>query len=96
MLVNFSSILAFTLTPPYCLRYSRSGNATKDRIFLLSIEEVVKYFGDSGQFKNRPKDAYFIEDQYNSARIAEDADGIVFWWWRRPPRFVAESVIFNL
>jgi len=33
------------------------GSDTTDKIFILSIEEVVKYFGDSGQLKNRPSDS---------------------------------------
>ncbi|MDR0222273.1 MAG: DUF6273 domain-containing protein [Oscillospiraceae bacterium] len=57
------------------------GNDTDDYIFLLSLEEVVKYFGDSGQLRNQLKndgrydwytDEYFpwIDDQYNDDRIA--------------------------
>jgi hypothetical protein len=62
------------------------GNATTDKIFLLSIGEVVKYFGDSGQLKNRPdSNAYWITDQYNSARVAKDAAGTGSWWWLRSP-----------
>ena len=58
------------------------GNDTKDKVFLLSIEEVVKYFGDSGQLKNRIE--YFIDDQYNDARAAE-YNGKTAWWWLRSP-----------
>ena len=32
------------------------GSSTSDRIFLLSIEEVVWFFGDSGQLANRPQE----------------------------------------
>ena len=46
------------------------GNTTLDRIFLLSIEEVVVFFGDSGQLTNRPAEAHFIWDEYNRARRA--------------------------
>jgi hypothetical protein len=47
------------------------GEDTYDRIFLLSIEEVVKYFGDSGQLANRPSDdEERIDDEYNEARKA--------------------------
>ena len=31
------------------------GNATTDKIFLLSLDEAVKYCGDSGQLTNRPE-----------------------------------------
>ena len=75
--------------------YGTSGGAaTKDRIFLLSIEEVVKYFGDSGQLKNQPKDAYSINDQYNSARIAKDANGNALWWWLRSPGYGSHDAAY--
>ena len=71
------------------------GNPTTDRIFFLSIEEVVKYFGDSGQIKTRYmypncdwcKDEFlpWIDDQYNIARRAVDDDGVVFFWRLRSP-----------
>jgi len=60
------------------------GNDTMDKVFLLSIEEVVKYFGDSGQLKNRPEYKWWIDDQYNSERVAKFInDGS--WWWLRSP-----------
>jgi hypothetical protein len=62
------------------------GNATTDKVFLLSLDEVVKYFGDSGQLKNKPEsDSEIIDDQYSSMRIAKDASGEVSWWWLRSP-----------
>jgi len=62
------------------------GDNTEDKLFLLSIEEVVKYFGDSGMLANRPEDAKSIEDQYDKARIAcYDRTGIDSWWWLRSP-----------
>lgn len=66
------------------------GNDTNDRIFLLSIEEVVKYFGDSGQLwnQNHPdNERWGISDQYNTERIALDIHGNVSWWWLRSPGF---------
>lgn len=71
------------------------GNPTSDRIFLLSIEEVVKYFGNSGQINNRTrnpgcdwcKDEFFpwFNDQYDIARRAVDDEGIVRHWLLRSP-----------
>jgi hypothetical protein len=63
------------------------GNDTDDYIFLLSLEEAVKYFGDSGQLQTRvnASPAYMINDEYNDARIAYDLDGAVSWWWLRTP-----------
>ena len=72
------------------------GNATEDKIFLLSLEEVVKYFGDSGQLKNKPaEDARFINDQYNDERVViiKNEPGMSIpspteynWWLRSPGR----------
>jgi hypothetical protein len=62
------------------------GNDTDDYIFLLSLEEAVKYFGDSGQLQRRnASPAYVINDEYNDARIAYDFNGAVSWWWLRTP-----------
>jgi len=65
------------------------GGPTTDRIFLLSLDEVVKYFGDSGQLQNRPsEDTWYILDGYNDARKATCAiDKCVVcanessWYW---------------
>ena len=48
------------------------GNDTNDKIFLLSIEEVEKYFGGSGQLDN-------------SALIAMSSNGAASAWWLRSP-----------
>ena len=63
----------------------KGGSATIDRIFLLNIWKVVKYFGDNGQLKNRPKDTWHIDDQYSSERIATEKNGKPSWWWLRTP-----------
>ncbi|MCL2063748.1 MAG: DUF6273 domain-containing protein [Candidatus Cloacimonetes bacterium] len=61
---------------------TNGGVNTQDRIFLLSIAEVVKYFGDSGQLANRPPEAWYINDQYNTNRIAT-FNGSAYLWWLR-------------
>ena len=79
-------------------RTTKGGNDTNDKIFLLSIEEVVKYFGDSDDLKNRKgwdqevtglvlkdRKGYWINDQYNNARITKDISGTASWWWLRSP-----------
>jgi hypothetical protein len=73
------------------------GRNTQDRIFLLSISEVVKYSGDSGDLKNRKgwywegdkwilKDSkgYAINDQFNQKRIAKYNGSEACWWLRSP------------
>jgi alpha-tubulin suppressor-like RCC1 family protein len=65
---------------------TNGGNITTDKIFLLSIEETIKYFGDSGQLENKnPKSKYFINDKYNSIRIAKSINNYVCRWWLRSP-----------
>ena len=62
------------------------GENTEDKLFLLSIEELVKYFGDSGMLANRPEDAKILYDEYDEARIASYyRTGIDSWWWLRSP-----------
>ena len=47
------------------------GRDTDDMVFLLSLEELVRYFGDSGELRNGTgRDNYYFSDQYDSARIA--------------------------
>jgi len=60
---------------------------TKDKVFLLSIEEVVQYFGDSGALGNREDvDSWAISDIYNDARMTTYLDTeMSTWWWLRSP-----------
>ncbi len=65
------------------------GEDTQDRIFLLSIEEVVcKYFGDSSdKLLNRgKKQNYWFQraDENNQKRVAM-YKGHEYWWWLRSP-----------
>jgi len=62
------------------------GNDTVDRVFLLSVEEAVGYFGDSGLLRNgNSKNEFWLNDQYNSPRIAYGVGGRASWWWLRSP-----------
>jgi hypothetical protein len=67
--------------------YAPAGGAdTQDYIFLLSLEEVVGYFGDSGQLAKRPLEARGIVDIYSASRLARDSDsGYAHSWWLRSP-----------
>ena len=64
------------------------GSDTTDRIFLLSLNEVVHYFGDSGQLNDRSFAAYahMISDQYNVVRKTSSEESYSFFlanWWLR-------------
>jgi hypothetical protein len=59
------------------------GNLTDDYFFLLSVEDVLKYFGDSGEL-NSPNESA----QYNDARKAYERDSTESeWWWLRSPGY---------
>jgi len=69
------------------------GNDTSDKVFLLSIDEIVKYFGDSGKLQKLPdikksrnpknKSSRMINDKYNDDRKATDySDKNADWWLR--------------
>ena len=91
-----SRIASVTNTNPDNPWYGTLGGGdTTDKVFLLSIDEVVKYFGDSGDLRarkdNRLRD--YINDQYNEARMAKygkTSDRLIpvgggAWWWLRSP-----------
>ncbi|MCL1875617.1 MAG: DUF6273 domain-containing protein [Synergistaceae bacterium] len=73
------------------------GIDTVDKVFLLSVEEVVKYFGDSGQLRNENRgNMHWINDQYNSSRIAKFADDNASWWWLRSPGLDVNRAVYVL
>ena len=63
------------------------GYDTVDRVFMLSISEVIRYFGDSGLIHTRPEDVTvtWFSDAYDSARISRFHDGNRAFWWLRTP-----------
>ncbi|MDR1135440.1 MAG: DUF6273 domain-containing protein [Clostridiales Family XIII bacterium] len=66
---------------------TKGGESTVDKVFLLSINEVVKYFGDSGNLENlRGKRMWIIRDQYNDKRMAKYRN-VGAWWWLRSPGY---------
>ena len=87
------------------------GSNTTDRVFLLSIYEVLRYFGDSGlvahgaTMNTDKREASTLEgimwwgiyDQYSQARSAVYLDGSASWWLLRSPgRFPIFAVIICL
>ena len=98
--VNNNNPWYFSGPPTFGYANTPGGNNTIDRIFLLSIDEVLRYFGDSGLVARGAaimgvdaRRAYAahglygvgIYDQYNDARIAIDIGGSASWWWLRSP-----------
>jgi len=75
------------------------GGSTFDNIFLLSIDEVVRYFGDSGQFQTGiSNEEYWISDEYNANRMAFHADSVGgnlgdVWWLRSPGQSITRATI---
>jgi len=75
------------------------GKDTRDKIFLLSLEEADKYFGDSGDYLNKrrksPKNnkrrkfipninGHWLSNAYDKERMS-DFEGYDSWWWLRSP-----------
>ncbi|MCL2376513.1 MAG: DUF6273 domain-containing protein [Defluviitaleaceae bacterium] len=79
------------------------GNDTEDSIFLLSLWDVVNYFGDSGLLAKGDPNGLFskgkIKDQYNLARMALDETGKAQDWflrtigWEIGPRLPINSFV---
>jgi hypothetical protein len=60
-------------------RAPRGGADTNDKIFLLSIEEVVRYLGDGEQLPNITSDGTgYIDDDYNIERIAYNVKNFTY------------------
>ncbi|HMQ08865.1 MAG TPA: DUF6273 domain-containing protein [Saprospiraceae bacterium] len=70
---------------------TKGGSNTTDKIFLLSLEEVCKYFGDSTehlQVKGNQK--WLISDENDHKRQAKYGD--VYHWWRlRSPGYYGRT-----
>jgi hypothetical protein len=69
------------------------GNDTVDRVFLLSLEEVDKYFGNSGDYLNtrglpdKSDPPWWFTNQYDSAREAKYNGSLDRWWLRSQGRY---------
>ena len=71
------------------------GGDTDDKVFLLSLEEADKYFGDSGDYINKKRSGYdfktgthnFAEDGDDLSNAYDDArnEGHFSSWWLRSP-----------
>lgn len=74
-----------------------AGKSTTDKIFVLSVEEVVRYFGDSQQLQDKNKHTkYFINDAFNNVRKTFNLNNERSCWWLRCPgnsKFFATHVM---
>jgi hypothetical protein len=78
---------------------SKGGADTQDSIFLLSLEEVCRYFGDSlSKLLNPGKNQrYWFErkDENNSKRKARlQGEKWCSWWWLRSPGRVNVKAVY--
>jgi hypothetical protein len=65
---------------------TNGGNNTLDNIFLLSLDEVCRYFGDStDKLNNRGNQSYYISDANNENRLTKYGNNGNVWWWLRSP-----------
>ncbi|MCL2079200.1 MAG: DUF6273 domain-containing protein [Oscillospiraceae bacterium] len=62
---------------------TNGGNATTDKVFLLSLDEICRYFGDSTA-NLRSKGKNTMSDHNDKARIAKYKNNAC-WWWSRSP-----------
>ena len=75
----------------------KGGSDTIDKIFLLSLEEADKYFGNSGDYQNKIRkktdvlsnwvqnnDGHCINNNDNKNRVAY-LNNEICWWWLRSP-----------
>jgi len=83
---------------------TKGGNDTMDRIFLLSLEEADKYFGDSGDYQNKrskkldngkfvaDNDGYGFCNTHDGNRMAKLGDKACWWWLRSPGGYGSDAV----
>jgi hypothetical protein len=70
---------------------SAGGADSEDRIFLLSLEEVATYFGDSREkLKQKGKQKWLIDDEHNEKRLAK-YNGDFHWWRLRSPGYYGRT-----
>ena len=74
------------------------GNDTIDKIFILSLEEVDRYFGNSGDYMNKRRkkfdngkwvmddDGWILSNENDNSRVAKH-NGLASLWWLRTPGY---------
>lgn len=77
---------------PECI--TNPGNATTDKVFLLSIDEANKYFSSNEARKCIPT-SYAEEDEHWTMDddYTKD-DKFCIWWWTRSPGYYQSAAVF--
>lgn len=86
--------------------HTAPGNPTEDKVFLLSISEVIQYLGDSGSLGLRPENRWIdsfdpegkscaIDDGFNTARCATYKNESTWWWLRSPGKSESRASYVN-
>ena len=102
-------IIETKISNPDNLWYGTKGGAdTKDKLFLLSLAEVDRYFGDSGDYLNERRKKYtdgsyqendagsVFSNAYDSDRVAILGYGDSWWWLRSPGAAGATAAVVNI
>jgi len=75
-----------------------NGNDTLDKIFILNLEEVDRYFGNSGDYFNKRRkkydngkwiedsDGWILSNEHDGSRVAK-YNGLASLWWLRSPGY---------
>ena len=62
------------------------GEDTQDNIFLLSLQEICKYFGDSTSIlQNQGNRQYWKGNDKNNINRKATFMSCIWWWWLRSP-----------
>ena len=86
-----------TITNPDNLWYgTKGGNDTKDKMFLLSLEEADECFGANGDYLYKMRkdyggkaesDGIWFSNSYDTGRVAKYGNEAGWWWLRSPGNY---------
>jgi hypothetical protein len=77
---------------------TNGGSTTDDKIFLLSLDEVIECFGDSTakeQLKNRPGNNRWINSVHFQKEITANMGNTPRLWWLRSPGIAVHAAGVN-
>ena len=93
-----SAVAEICNSDPKNPRYGTRGDKSIiDKVFLLSLDEVCRYFGDSTtniRMRGSKGSNVFITDSNNSIRITYNSKGEARWWWLRSPGTDSSSAAY--